>query len=79
MEAGKTQVAAPEEQPSRRHVLVGVRAKTLPINMLQYVEEAPDLTIAVLSTLILAATLVLPAVGDRLAGLHRMAGTGERR
>lgn len=57
--------------------LTDVRTKTLPIKMLQYIEEAPDPTLAALSTLILAATVVLLIASDRLVGLHRMAGTGE--
>ena len=47
--------------------------KTLPIQMLQYVEERPDPTIAAISTgLILLAVLVL-IIGDRLVGLRRLA------
>lgn len=57
--------------------LTDVRTKTLPIKMLQFIEEAPDPTLAALSTLILAATVVLLIASDRLVGLHRMAGTGE--
>jgi putative spermidine/putrescine transport system permease protein len=55
--------------------LADVRTKTLPIRMLQYIEEAPDPTLAALSTLILAGTIVLLLASDRLVGLHRMAGT----
>src|SRR5258708_14724960 len=54
--------------------LADVRTKTLPIRMLQYIEEAPDPTLAALSTLILAGTVVLLFASDRLVGLHRMAG-----
>ncbi|GGF80928.1 ABC transporter permease [Azorhizobium oxalatiphilum] len=57
--------------------LTDVRTKTLPIKMLQYIEEAPDPTLAALSTCILAATVVLLIASDRLVGLHRMAGTGQ--
>lgn len=47
--------------------------KTLPIQMLQYVEENPDPTIAAISAgLVLLAILALIA-GDRLVGLRRMA------
>jgi putative spermidine/putrescine transport system permease protein len=47
--------------------------KTLPIQMLQYVEESPDPTIAAISTgLILLAVLAL-LIGDRLVGLRRLA------
>jgi len=47
--------------------------KTLPIQMLQYVEENPDPTIAAISAgLVLLAILAL-IVGDRLVGLRKLA------
>ena len=54
--------------------LTDARAKTLPIKMLQYIEESPDPSIAALSTPILIATLFLLFVADRAIGLHRLAG-----
>jgi putative spermidine/putrescine transport system permease protein len=54
--------------------LTDARAKTLPVKMLQYIEESPDPSIAALSTLILVATLTLLLVADRTIGLHRLAG-----
>lgn len=57
--------------------LTDARSKTLPIKMLQYIEESPDPTIAALSTLILLATLALLLVADRAVGLHRLAGLAE--
>jgi putative spermidine/putrescine transport system permease protein len=57
--------------------LTDVRTKTLPIKMLQYIEEAPDPTLAALSTLILAGTVILLVLSDRVVGLHRMAGTAD--
>jgi ABC-type spermidine/putrescine transport system permease subunit II len=57
--------------------LTDVRTKTLPIKMLQYIEEAPDPTIAALSTIILAGTVALLLIADRAVGLSRMAGTAE--
>ena len=54
--------------------LTDARAKTLPIKMLQYIEESPDPTLAALSTLILLATLALLIAADRAVGLHRLAG-----
>jgi putative spermidine/putrescine transport system permease protein len=57
--------------------LTDARAKTLPIKMLQYIEESPDPTIAALSTLILLATLALLLIADRAVGLHRLAGLAE--
>jgi len=56
--------------------LTDARSKTLPIKMLQYIEESPDPSIAALSTLILIATLALLFIADRAIGLHRLA-TGE--
>jgi putative spermidine/putrescine transport system permease protein len=47
--------------------------KTLPIQMLQYVEESPDPIIAAISSgLILLAVLAL-FIADRLVGLRRLA------
>jgi putative spermidine/putrescine transport system permease protein len=57
--------------------LTDARTKTLPIKMLQYIEESPDPSIAALSTLILLATLALLLVADRAVGLHRLAGLAE--
>ena len=57
--------------------LTDARAKTLPIKMLQYIEESPDPTLAALSTLILLATLALLLIADRAIGLHRLAGLAE--
>jgi putative spermidine/putrescine transport system permease protein len=57
--------------------LTDARNKTLPIKMLQYIEESPDPSIAALSTLILIATLALLFVADRAIGLHRLAGLAE--
>jgi putative spermidine/putrescine transport system permease protein len=58
--------------------LTDARTKTLPIKMLQYIEESPDPTIAALSTLILIATLALLMIADRAVGLHRLAGLAEQ-
>ena len=57
--------------------LTDARSKTLPIKMLQYIEESPDPSIAALSTLILIATLAMLFVADRAIGLHRLAGLAE--
>lgn len=47
--------------------------KTLPIQMLQYVDERPDPTIAAISAgLVLLAILAL-VIGDRLVGLRKLA------
>lgn len=47
--------------------------KTLPIQMLQYVEESPDPTIAAISTLLILLSIGVLVLGDRLVGLRRMA------
>ena len=47
--------------------------KTLPIQMLQYVEESPDPTIAAISTLLILLSVGVLIIGDRLVGLRRMA------
>jgi putative spermidine/putrescine transport system permease protein len=49
------------------------RTKTLPIQMLQYVEETPDPTIAAISSGLILLTIVVLVVGDRLVGLRRLA------
>lgn len=47
--------------------------KTLPIQMLQYVEERPDPIIAAISTGLIGLAVVSLVIGDRLVGLRRMA------
>lgn len=47
--------------------------KTLPIQLLQYVEESPDPTIAAISTLLILLSIGVLVIGDRLVGLRRMA------
>jgi putative spermidine/putrescine transport system permease protein len=47
--------------------------KTLPIQMLNYVEEQPDPTIAAISSLLIVLVLVLLLVCERLVGLRRIA------
>jgi putative spermidine/putrescine transport system permease protein len=47
--------------------------KTLPIQMLQYVEERPDPTIAAISALLILLAVAALIVGDRLVGLRRLA------
>ena len=53
--------------------LTDVRNKTLPIQLLQYIEESPNPTIAAISTLMVGLTVVIMLVGDRLVGLRRFA------
>ncbi len=47
--------------------------KTLPIQMLQLVEERPDPMIAAISTLLILLAILAMVVGDRLVGLKRLA------
>jgi putative spermidine/putrescine transport system permease protein len=47
--------------------------KTLPIQMLQYVEESPDPAIAAISTGLVLLAVVALVVGDRLVGLRKLA------
>lgn len=47
--------------------------KTLPIQMLQYVEERPDPTIAAISTGLILLAIIAMIIGDRLVGLRRLA------
>ena len=47
--------------------------KTLPIQMLQYVEERPDPTIAAISAGLVLLAAVALVIGDRLVGLRKLA------
>ncbi len=53
--------------------LVDARNKTLPILLLQYLEENPDPTIAAISAGLIVLTIVVLLVADRLVGLRRLA------
>ena len=53
--------------------LVDAWHKTLPILMLQLLEENPDPTIAAISSGLIILTVVVLLVGDRLVGLRRLA------
>ncbi|MCQ0986327.1 ABC transporter permease [Jiella marina] len=46
--------------------------KTLPIKMLQYLEEQPDPSIAAMSTGLILLAIVVLAIGARTVGLNRM-------
>jgi putative spermidine/putrescine transport system permease protein len=54
--------------------LTDVYHRTLPIQLLQYLGESPDPTVAAVSTLIIGLTVLMLIAGDRLVGLNRMAG-----
>jgi len=47
--------------------------KTLPIQMLQYVEESPDPRIAAISAGLIVLAIVVMIIGDRLVGLKKLA------
>ena len=47
--------------------------KTLPIQMLQLVEESPDPRIAAISAGLIVLAIVVMVIGDRLVGLKRLA------
>ena len=47
--------------------------KTLPIQMLQYVEERPDPTIAAISAGLILLTIIVLVITDRLVGVRRLA------
>ncbi len=53
--------------------LVDVRTKTLPIQLLNYLETSPDPTLAAVSTLLIGLTILVMLLMDRLVGLRRMA------
>lgn len=54
--------------------LTDVYHRTLPIELLQYIGESPDPTVAAVSTLIIGLTGIVLFLGDRMVGLDRMAG-----
>lgn len=53
--------------------LTDARNKTLPIQILEYLEVRPDPTIAAISTGLILLTIVVLVVADRLIGLRRLA------
>jgi putative spermidine/putrescine transport system permease protein len=53
--------------------LVDVRTKTLPIQLLNYLEISPDPTLAAVSTCLIGLTILVLIVCDRLVGLRKMA------
>jgi putative spermidine/putrescine transport system permease protein len=53
--------------------LVDVRTKTLPIQLLNYLEISPDPTLAAVSTCLIVLTILVLILCDRMVGLRRMA------
>ncbi len=52
--------------------LTDARNKTLPIKMLQYLEEQPDPTLAAISSGLILLALIVLMIGSRTVGLNRM-------
>ena len=52
--------------------LVDARNVTLPIQILRYLEETPDPTIAAISSGLILLTIVILFIADRLVGLRRI-------
>ena len=53
--------------------LTDARNKTLPIEVLRYLEETPDPTIAAISSALILFTIVILFVAERLVGVRRLA------
>ena len=53
--------------------LTDARNKTLPIEILRYLEETPDPTIAAISSALILFTIVILFVAERLVGVRRLA------
>jgi putative spermidine/putrescine transport system permease protein len=52
--------------------LTDARNKTLPIKMLQFLEEQPDPSIAAMSSGLILLALIVLLIGSRTVGLNRM-------
>ena len=52
--------------------LTDARNKTLPIKMLQYLEEQPDPSLAAISSGLILMAIIVLAIGSRTVGLNRM-------
>jgi len=53
--------------------LTDARVKTLPIQMLNFLDEAPDPSLAAMSAVMIVMTLVVLFVCDRIVGVRRLA------
>ena len=53
--------------------LTDARNKTLPIEILRYLEETPDPTIAAISSCLILLTIIVLFVAERLVGVKRLA------
>ncbi|MCZ8309467.1 MAG: ABC transporter permease [Magnetospirillum sp.] len=53
--------------------VASVRARPLPIQMIQYLEEGADPTVAAICTILIVVTAILLLLADRAVGLRRIA------
>jgi putative spermidine/putrescine transport system permease protein len=53
--------------------LTDARSKTLPIEILRYLEETPDPTIAAISSCLILFTIIVLVLAERLVGVKRLA------
>ena len=53
--------------------VASVRARPLPIQMIQYLEEGADPTVASICTILIVVTAILLLLADRAVGLRRIA------
>lgn len=53
--------------------LTDARSKTLPIEILHYLEESPDPTIAAISTCLIVLAILVLVLAERLIGMRRLA------
>ncbi len=53
--------------------LTDARNKTLPIEILRYLEESPDPTIAAISTCLILLAIVVLFIAERMVGMRRLA------
>jgi putative spermidine/putrescine transport system permease protein len=53
--------------------LTDARSKTLPIEILQYLEETPDPTIAAISSGLILFTIIVLVIAERMVGMKRLA------
>jgi putative spermidine/putrescine transport system permease protein len=53
--------------------LTDARVKTLPIQMLNFLDEAPDPALAAMSAVVIVMTIAILFICDRFVGMHRLA------
>jgi putative spermidine/putrescine transport system permease protein len=53
--------------------LTDARVKTLPIQMLNFLDESPDPSLAAMSTVLILMTVIILFFCDRFVGVHRLA------